>query len=76
MTPTIAEMRKISQEAERAEIVSAMERNDWRLTYAAMDLGVGNSTLQKLIASHGLGDTYKNKVLARREIRQKNRSKK
>jgi DNA-binding NtrC family response regulator len=46
---------ELKAEAERAILVSALERNDWHITKTAADLGLADhSSLLKIMRKHGL----------------------
>ena len=55
---TLTEIRARHQREIKRLVLGALERNGWRLTAAAEQLGVNASTVQSLIETHGLGELY------------------
>lgn len=58
MPRSIHDLREAHAKEERALVRGALRRCGWVLSATAAELGVGTSTLQRLIGRHGLGDEY------------------
>jgi DNA-binding NtrC family response regulator len=54
----IKELKTRHERENKANLLDALKRNGWSLSLAARDLGVGVSTVQKMIEHHGLSEAY------------------
>lgn len=62
---TLAEFRRHFRSEESNLIREALQKNDWLMTRAAEQLGVGEGSLRALVKQHGLTKFYDKKKRGR-----------
>ncbi len=55
---TIQKMKSRHSREIKEVVVVALNHEGWNLSYAAKLLGIGSSSLQRLIETHELGEVY------------------